>query len=126
LIQAKLWSDQEGQGALWVDLDWDEALKRGMAYAGLPFSGNYDFVHTEMYLPVSHMVSKASEALSCEDCHTRTNSRLEHIEGIYIPGKSYNATIDTLGMMLILLSLGGVFLHAILRLVSWKKRQKIN
>lgn len=126
LLQAKLWSDVEGEGALWVDLDWDEALKRGMDYVGLPFSGKYGFIPTKMYLPVSHMVSPAENALTCTDCHCRTNSRLKDIDGIYIPAKSYNATINLIGIILILGTLLGVLGHATLRIFSYYKRKNNN
>jgi len=122
LIQAKLWAEQEGQGALWVDLDWDAAIKAGMDYADLPYSGEYDFINTKMYLPLSHMVSKSEDALTCEDCHTRNNSRLQNVKDVYIPGSSYNASLDTFGIILILASILGVIGHALLRYVSWKKQ----
>jgi len=124
LLQAKLWAAQEGEGALWVDLDWEAALSAGMEYAGLPYSGNYDFVHTRMYLPVSHMVSKSEDALKCEDCHTRNNGRLRNLQDVYIPANSYNSVIDTAGVGMLIITLIGVFAHALIRFFSWKKRQK--
>lgn len=123
LIQAKLWAKEEGEGALWVDLDWDEALKRGMDYVGLPFSGNYDFIPTRMYLPVSHMVSPSENALSCTDCHHRTNSRIKNVEDVYVPGMSYNATLNTIGILIVLGTLLGVLGHAALRFLAYHKRK---
>jgi hypothetical protein len=35
----------------------------------LPYSGECDFVATEMYWPLSHMVQPAQKALQCSDCH---------------------------------------------------------
>jgi len=116
-----LWDAEEGKGALWLDLDWELALTKGMEYINMPFSGQWDFIDTEMYLPVNHMVSPASEALQCSDCHTRANSRMESITGVYIPGKSRFAALDTFGVLLIILSFLGVFSHAILRYVSTRK-----
>ena len=123
LLQAKLWAETEGEGALWVDLNWDEALKRGMEYVGLPFSGKYDFIHTKMYLPVSHMVSPSEQSLSCTDCHHRSNSRLKNVEGIYVPAMSYNATLNFIGILIIWATFLGVIGHALLRLRSNYKRK---
>lgn len=124
LIQLKLWGESKGSGAFWRDLNWDIAMQEGMNYVGLPYSGNYDFITTRMYLPVSHMVSPSDEALSCTDCHSRENSRLKHIEGIYIPGKSYNANINLIGILLILGTLLGVIGHASIRIFSSYKRKQ--
>ncbi|MDD3875093.1 MAG: tetrathionate reductase family octaheme c-type cytochrome [Bacteroidales bacterium] len=124
LIQAKLWAAEEGQGALWVDLDWEAALRKGMEYVGLPYSGHYGFIDTRMYLPISHMVSKSEDALKCEDCHTRQDGRLKGLADVYIPANSNNAAFDTLGIIILILSLIGVFSHALLRFVSWKIMQR--
>lgn len=117
ILQAKLWDSEQGKGALWLDLDWERALEEGMKYVGRPYSGQWDFVNTEMYLPVNHMVSPVSEALTCTDCHTRTNSRMQYVEGVYIPSSTTFATLDTLGVLLIIVSLVGVVIHAIIRVI---------
>ncbi len=122
IIQAKLWDAEEGRGALWIDLDWESALQAGMDYAGMPFSGNYDFINSEMYLPVNHMVSPAEQALQCQDCHTRSGGRLSGIEGIYIPGQTTHSDIDRFGISLIVLAFAGVVVHAILRVAARRKQ----
>ena len=58
-----------GEGGYWTDFDWDQALRLGSEASGLPYSGEYGFVATEMYWPLSHMVAPADEALQCADCH---------------------------------------------------------
>ncbi len=121
LIQAKLWDREANMGALWLDLNWERALEEGMEYAGLPYSGNYDFIQTEMLLPVNHMVSPANEALSCADCHTREGGRLQHLNDFYMPGRDYNATLDTLGKYLIILSIIGVLVHGAVRFVAARR-----
>lgn len=121
ILQAKLWDREEGKGALWLDLDWERALIEGMKYLDRPYSGQWDFVDTEMYLPVNHMVSPASEALQCQDCHSRENGRMQFVEGTYIPGKTSKAAIDNLGVVLIILSFLGVLTHAVIRFISSKK-----
>ncbi|MDZ7775891.1 MAG: hypothetical protein U5L09_10020 [Bacteroidales bacterium] len=123
LIQAKLWDKEEGQGALWVDFDWGRSLQAGMDYLDLPYSGEYDFIETEMTLPLSHMVSPADQSVSCTECHTRDDSRLAGLHDFYMPGRDYNAAIDTAGVWLIILSILGVAAHSAIRIVSWKKRK---
>lgn len=122
IVQAKLWDPEKGKGALWVDYNWNAALKAGMAYLDLPYSGKYDFVKTEMFLPVSHMVSPAENALECKDCHTHDNSRLAAVGGFYMPGRDRNNLIDTMGKVLIIISFLAIAAHAIARNVSRKKR----
>lgn len=124
LLQAKLWDAEKGKGALWIDLDWEAALTAGMEYLDRPYSGEWDFVETEMFLPVNHMVSPAADALSCNDCHTRINSRMASIEGAYIPGSSRNAGIDYFGIFIILASVAGVSFHALLRYLSSRRRNQ--
>ncbi len=128
ILQAKLWDPEKGKGALWVDYNWPAALKAGMEYLNLPFSGEFGFVNTEMSLPVSHMVSTADEALTCKDCHTRRNSRLAGLTDFYMPGRDKESALDTFGKILILVSLLGVFVHALSRLlIAWKsKKSRIN
>jgi len=118
LIQAKLWDKDANMGALWLDLNWERALIEGMEYAGLPYSGKYDFIQTEMLLPVNHMVSPANEALSCIDCHTREGGRLKFLTDFYMPGRDYNATLDTFGKYLIILSILGVLAHGTIRFMA--------
>jgi len=63
--------------AYWGNYDWNKAIATGMEDAGLPYSGEYGFVKSQMYWPITHMVSPASEALVCKDCHTAESSRLD-------------------------------------------------
>jgi hypothetical protein len=123
IIQPKLWDKDANQGALWIDLDWEQALEKGMEYVGMPYSGKHDFIETEMYLPISHMVSAADQALSCTDCHTRTESRLANLTDFYMPGRDQNSTLDTIGKWLILLSLIGVLLHGGTRVFLYRKNK---
>lgn len=121
IIQPKLWDKEVNKGALWVDLDWERALEEGMKYVEMPYSGKYDFIETEMYLPVSHMVSTSELALNCKDCHTRDNSRLAQLTDFYMPGRDRNLTLDTLGRWLIILSLLGVMTHGAARIIISRK-----
>ncbi len=124
IIQAKLWDEEENVGALWIDLNWEAALRTGMEHIGMPYSGNYDFIDTEMFLRVNHMVSPSEDALQCQDCHTRNDGRLRQVPGVYIPGQTTLAAIDYFGMFLLICSLAGVAGHAALRYLSYKRRRK--
>lgn len=123
LIQAKLWDREKGKGALWVDLEWERAIEEGMAYVGLPYSGHHDFIPTEMYLPINHMVSPAHETVSCKECHTRDEGRLASLTDFYMPGRDRNEMLDFAGNMLLILSLLGVVVHALIRFTTARKNK---
>jgi hypothetical protein len=93
-----------------------------MEYVGMPYSGEYGFIDTKVYLPLSHMVSKAEDALQCQDCHTRQNSRMANVTGVYVPGKTYHSQIGFFGRALVFIALSGIFIHALFRLI--KKTRK--
>lgn len=128
IIQPKLFSDTKEEGGYWKLFDWKTASKLGMLYnrdrMGIKhpddscFSGNFTFVKTEMYWPINHMVSTADKSVSCSECHTPNNGRLASLSGFYMPGRDRNAIIDTLGLILIILSLIGVSVHGAIRLVT--------
>ncbi len=115
LIQPKLWSPNKGEGAYWADFDWEIAAEKGMEYIELPFSGEIDFVETEMYWPLNHMVSPADQSLKCIDCHTREGGRLENLTDFYLPGRDFNPIIETAGVTMIIISLILVLMHGICR-----------
>ncbi len=118
LIQAKTWDKEAGKGAYWTDFDWQKANALGMEYVGLPYSGHFDFVETEMYWPLNHMVSPAEESLKCIDCHTRdSKGRLAQLTDFYLPGRDVNMGVETAGVSFILAALIGVGFHAFCRLV---------
>lgn len=55
--------------SLWVDYNWDRALKNGAEGSGLPYSGKFQFVNTVTYIAAEHEVSPKEEALQCGECH---------------------------------------------------------
>jgi octaheme c-type cytochrome (tetrathionate reductase family) len=59
-----------GEGGYWTEFDWDKAFRLGAESSGLPYSGEYGFVNTRMYWPISHMAQPAQRALQCKDCHS--------------------------------------------------------
>jgi hypothetical protein len=56
-------------GGFWTEFDWDKASRLGAEDVGIAYSGQYGFVDTEMYWPLSHMVQSKEKALQCIDCH---------------------------------------------------------
>ncbi len=115
LIQPKLHSAVKGEGAYWKDFDWGIASEKGMEYLNLPYSGEYDFVSTEMYWPLNHQVAPKEQSLSCIDCHTRKGGRLENLADFYLPARDVNAYLEFGGILFILLSLAGSAGHALCR-----------
>ena len=104
----------------WKNLVWDKAIETGMKEAGLPFSGKVDFLETEMFWPITHMVAPKEKALACSECHSK-NGRLASIDGIYIPGRDVNRWVETLGWGMALLTLLGSVGHGIVRILSRRK-----
>ncbi len=122
LIQPKLFAKRKGEGAYWKDFDWDLAAKLGMEAVDASYSGSFCFVKTEMYWPINHMVSTKEKAVGCIECHTRDNSRLANLTDFYMPGRDYNAAVDFIGILVIILSLGGIIVHALIRIfINYKK-----
>lgn len=58
-----------GKEGYWKTYDWVNASKIGMEKVGLEFSGEVEFIETEMYWPLNHMVAPADEAVKCIECH---------------------------------------------------------
>lgn len=110
-----------GVDGYWKTFEWKPALAKGMAAAGMPFSGDYGFVETTMLWPINHMVSPKEEALGCIDCHA-ANGRLHNLAGVYLPGRDSIRLLDMAGVVLALLTLAGVVGHGLLRVVFKTKR----
>jgi octaheme c-type cytochrome (tetrathionate reductase family) len=124
IVQPKLWDAEPNKGALWVDYDWSMALEKGMKYKGLPYSGKHGFVETEMYLPLSHMVSPKEQSLTCVECHSSSNSRLAGLTDFYLPGRDRNDWVDFFGVFLLLSTLGGVLVHGSIRIIASMRAKK--
>ncbi|MFH1049546.1 MAG: tetrathionate reductase family octaheme c-type cytochrome [bacterium] len=118
LIQPKLYAEKKGEGAFWKDFNWQTASEVGMKDANLPFSGKISFIKTEMYWPINHMVAPKEEAVKCNECHTRNDSRLAGLKDFYMPGRDYSKAVETSGIMLILLSFIGVIVHGGIRIIN--------
>ena len=79
-------------------------------------------METEYFWPVTHMVAPKEEALGCADCHSR-EGRMAGVPGFYMPGRDKNDTLDLLGWLLVLGTLGGVSVHGIGRAIANKGRK---
>jgi octaheme c-type cytochrome (tetrathionate reductase family) len=107
--------------AYWKSFDWSKAITAGLQARGKTFSGEYGFVETEYLWPITHMVAPKEQALGCESCHSQ-EGRLAGIRGVYLPGRDRNETLDLLGWLLALGTLGGVSAHGLGRMVTNRKR----
>ncbi|MFW5709434.1 MAG: tetrathionate reductase family octaheme c-type cytochrome [Chloroflexota bacterium] len=65
-----------GPQGYWTTFDWDLALQNGSEANNLPYSGEYSFTETYMYLPLTHMVQPVENVLQCTDCHSE-NGRMD-------------------------------------------------
>ena len=106
------------ENAFWKNFDWGNALKTGLQARGVQFSGAYDFVETEYYWPITHMVAPKEDTLSCEACHSR-DGRLNDLDGFYLPGRGDFSWISEIGWVVVLLTLLGVVGHALVRVLFW-------
>jgi len=109
--------------AYWKSFNWDKALSAGLKARGKEYSGEYGFVETEYFWPITHMVAPADKALDCQSCH-RNEGRLQGIEGVYIPGQTNFAWLDKIGWLIVLTTLAGVLLHGLARIFTSKNSNK--
>jgi len=117
LVIPKLFpSGPDAAEAYWKSYDWDRSIKAGMAYADLPYSGEYDWIQTEMIWPLKHTVAPMDAALACSECH-QPDARLATLTGFYMPGRDSNAIVDTIGIALIIAAIALSLLHGLARIV---------
>ena len=109
------------EAAFWKSYDWEAALQSGMRKHGMEYSGSHGFVETLYHFPITHMVAPKEESLKCADCHSH-QGRLAALGGFYMPGRDHSRILDSVGGLLILLSLIGVAGHGILRRILRKPR----
>lgn len=92
-----------GEEGIWETKEWEEPLRLGMEDVGLPFSGKFTFVETELRFRPRHEVAPKEDALTCVQCHSDTmasiskseescatchkNTKPEHIKAITKKGK---------------------------------------
>lgn len=113
------------KAAYWKGYDWEKAVKAGMEYVGLPFSGKVGFVETEYFYPTTHMVAPKEDSVKCIECHM-AGGRMANLAGFYMPGRDHNAGLDMFGWLLVVGSIGGVGIHGAGRILSRRKREADN
>jgi octaheme c-type cytochrome (tetrathionate reductase family) len=73
ILVPHLFGPAGGPNFYWKEYDWNLALEEGAAAAGQTYTGDYEFVDTEMYLSVNHEVAPKEQAFgmdgACGDCH---------------------------------------------------------
>jgi octaheme c-type cytochrome (tetrathionate reductase family) len=80
------------EDAYWKTFNWDRAIAAGMAYAEAPYSGAYDFIETQMYWPITHMVAPADKALTCQGCHVEEGGHLDFVALGYTEEQAHGLT----------------------------------
>ena len=99
LVYMHLWGDDDS--AYWGNYDFQKAITWGMKEFGVPYSGEYGFVESYMYWPITHMVAPKKKALACSECHAK-EGRLKDLKGFYMPGRDSFPWLDRIGYLLIL------------------------
>lgn len=119
--------DEDDAEAYWKTHDWGRAISNGMQYAGLPYSGEFDFVETSYVFPITHMVAPKEDVVSCRECHTRKETgRLANFAGLYLPGRNSSAMLNTIGWLAVFASFAVVTLHALGRVITMGKNKEEN
>ncbi|MFC1235779.1 tetrathionate reductase family octaheme c-type cytochrome [Vibrio sp. F74] len=122
ILPIKLYG-KASSGALWTTLDWGKALEAGAKLNHVEFSGNYDFVETNGYWPIKHMVAPADQAVKCSACHSN-ESRLNGLNDFYLVGRDSNTLVEWFGAIAIWGGLAGVILHALGRILTIRRRKQ--
>jgi len=119
LVYMQLWGDDEN--AYWGNYDFAKAIQAGMEKYHLPYSGEYGFVETYSYWPITHTVAPKEQALECGECHAK-QGRLANLQGFYLPGRDSPNWLNILGILLVGGAILGVLGHLVLRILSVKSR----
>lgn len=112
-------------GAYWKNYDWNKAIRVGMEYNNLPYSGKFGFVETHYAFPTTHMVAPKENTVKCNQCHTNKDSRLAALDGFYMPGRDSNRALNIFGWIGVFGALVGVGFHGVARAVAASRRKKL-
>ena len=113
----------EDDTSLWKNFDYTKSIKAGMDYAGLPYSGKFDFIETRMNWFITHMVAPKEKAVPCQECHTRSEAgRLHEIRDIYIPGRDRHQWVDMIGWLIVAGSFVVGLAHGFIRIVTRRRK----
>lgn len=107
-----------GDDGYWKTMDWQRALSNGQKSLDLPYSGQFDFVETTYVFPATHMVAPKEKTLACNDCHTREDSRMAGVTGVYMPGRDRFGLLNTLGWVAVFGALFAVTFHGLGRVFT--------
>jgi len=118
-------SGKKGSGALWAEYNWAKALQAGSELNHLDYSGEFDFIETNGYWPIKHMVAPADDAVKCVACHSR-DSRLAGLNDFYLIGRDSNFWVELFGLLAIFGGLSGVMGHSLLRYYTARKLKNAN
>jgi octaheme c-type cytochrome (tetrathionate reductase family) len=116
LVFTHVWGPKSDT-AFWTNFEWGPAIEAGMKAAGREYSGEYGFIDTHMYWPITHMVAPADQALDCVECHAE-DGRMQGLAGVFMPGTQPGSLVGRLGQLIVLLAALGVLGHLIIRLFS--------
>jgi octaheme c-type cytochrome (tetrathionate reductase family) len=119
LVYMHLWG--EDQDAYWGNYDFQRAITAGMQADGRPYSGEFGFIETVSWWPITHMVAPKEDALACDACHAR-EGRLKGLTGLYLPGRGDQRWLDWLGLLVVGGTVLGIFGHALLRVILRRRR----
>ncbi len=123
LVVPKLFPNgTDAASAYWKSFQWPQSIQAGMQSAGLPYSGQHEWIQSMMYWPLSHMVAPKGQSLNCAACHHRTDGRLAGLTGFYMPARDRSSVLDWLGWLAVGGTLGAVGVHGSLRFYCWRKR----
>ena len=64
------------------------------------------------------MVTLKEKALACNDCHTRQDSRLASVAGVYMPGRDRFDLLNTFGWVAVIGALFAVTFHGLGRMFT--------
>jgi octaheme c-type cytochrome (tetrathionate reductase family) len=112
LVYMHLWGNDDT--SFWGNFDFSKAIQKGMEKNGRPYSGEYGFIKTQSFWPITHMVAPKQDAVKCDSCHSK-DSRLKNIKGVYLPARDSYSILDTIGVIAILLSIIAIVGHALIR-----------
>lgn len=118
LVYMHLWGKDEN--AFWGNYDFAKAIETGMQKNDLPYSGEFDFVDTYSYWPITHMVAPKEDAVACDECHAK-QGRMQNIEGVYIPGRDETPLLDRILLLILAAVVLGIFGHALIRILFGRK-----
>ncbi len=118
LVYTHLWGADKA--AFWGNFNMRKAIEYGMKEFHKPYSGQFGFIETYSYWPITHMVAPKKDALACGECHAR-EGRLKNVGGFYLPGRDYNKWVDGLGLFAVAAAFLGVMIHGSIRLIFGKR-----